>query len=195
MNANRMNRNGINVNGASANERDATGRRWVGRVACRDRPATGIAVGIDAGSRRWRYIVCRRPLRRAVDVHVAVDADRCREERWLACADVLHGERLRSWPQAVAWLTEQLARYPGCRLAATPVASGGWLLAENGDVPRELPRAPAGRRWPAWYGGLVVSCLHGWLADGHHLAELTAVTPLTGPPRPARSARARPGAR
>ncbi|MEO3974736.1 hypothetical protein [Streptomyces sp. CAU 1734] len=104
-----------------------------------------------------------------VDEHLAVDADLCRDERVLGCADVLLcGGRL---PLGEAWhrLTGLTAARPGCRLAAVPLIGGGLLAAEGAERrPVVVPCAPVS----GW--SLLPSCLHTWLTAGRELAELAA---------------------
>ncbi|MEU5210795.1 hypothetical protein [Streptomyces sp. NPDC020742] len=120
------------------------------------------------------------------DEHVAVDAERCRDERWLACADVLHGAR--PWPpeSAVGWLRDLLSRYTGCRLAGIPLIGGGWAVAERIGSCRLLRSAfirsappPPGRTRAAWEYSLMASCLHGLVVTGHPLEELLPLTVLS----------------
>lgn len=117
------------------------------------------------------------------DEHFAVDAERCTEERWLACADVLHGSR--PWPaeSAVGWVRDVLARYTGCRLAGLPLIGGGWAVAERIGSCRllrsaflrpPLPRSERARA--AWEYSLMASCLHGLVVTGHSLEELLPLT-------------------
>ncbi|UZJ30543.1 hypothetical protein [Streptomyces endophytica] len=139
----------------------------------RDTGATGehahAAIGAHAG----------------VDDHFAVDADACTDERWLVCADVLHGGR--PWPagSAVAWARELLLRYPGCRLAGLPLIGGGWVVAErlggcrlHPKVFRRSPRTHPERARAAWEYSLMASCLHGLVVTGHSLDELLPLTVL-----------------
>ncbi|MEU9122523.1 hypothetical protein AB0C96_22120 [Streptomyces sp. NPDC048506] len=125
------------------------------------------------------------------DEHFAVDAERCTEERWLACADVLHGSR--PWPaeSAVGWVRDVLCRYTGCRLAGLPLIGGGWAVAERLGHCRMLRSAflrPAlprpGRARAAWEYSLMASCLYGLVVTGHPPEELLPLTVLTLAPSP-----------
>ncbi len=113
-----------------------------------------------------------------LDEHLAVDADRCACDRWLACADVLYGSRPRSPAEAVRDLATVLARHRGCRVMAVPLAAdgghgcpGGWMAAVPGGAPLLLRCAPDVPPDP-----LVVSCLHGWLTTGRELSELSRIS-------------------
>ncbi|MGW7577704.1 hypothetical protein [Streptomyces sp. NPDC054765] len=120
------------------------------------------------------------------DEHFAVDAESCTEERWLACADVLHGGR--PWPagSAVGWVRDTLTRYTGCRLAGLPLIGGGWAVAERIGSCRVLRSAfirtsPPGpeRTRAAWEYSLMASCLYGLVVTGHRLEELLPLTVLS----------------
>lgn len=120
------------------------------------------------------------------DEHFAVDAECCTDERWLACADVLHGSR--PWPaeSAVGWARDLLTRYTGCRLAGLPLIGGGWAVAERVGGCRLLrsafirpPRPRSERARAAWEYSLMASCLHGLVATGHSLDELLPLTVLS----------------
>lgn len=102
-----------------------------------------------------------------IDEHVAIDADVCRERRWLGCADVLYASRTRSPAEAVSWLSSTTAAYPGCRLAAAPLVGRGWAVLDSASrravfvafrVPGDEP--------------LVASCLHAWLVTGRVIRGL-----------------------
>ncbi|WP_326598203.1 hypothetical protein [Streptomyces sp. NBC_01803] len=124
---------------------------------------------------------CCAPLPRPVDEHLLVSADTCRDERRLACADVLHSRRPRSLPQADRWLETALERHPGCGLAALPLIGGGWAAAGNSGITHVLPAGPGGELGPR-DSALVASCLHGWRAAGRSLSELKSVSPLSSCP-------------
>jgi hypothetical protein len=101
------------------------------------------------------------------DEHFAADADACRERDWLSCADVLYASRVRPSAAAVCWLLGITAAFPGCRLAAAPLAEGGWAVLDSAsrgavfvalDVPGDQP--------------LLASCLYTWLVTGHDVRVL-----------------------
>ncbi|MFF8960723.1 hypothetical protein [Streptomyces sp. NPDC014894] len=139
-------------------------------------PGPGYVLDARAFGESWRYAVAVPDGGRegppsggvfAVDEHLAVDADRCRDRWTLECADVLHGSRPRPAHEALPLLARILAGHPGCRLAALPLTGGGWAAA-GGAVPGAflVPCAAAPDR------SLLPSCLHAWLAAGHGLGEL-----------------------
>lgn len=123
------------------------------------------------------------------DEHLAVDADRCEDGRWLHAADVLYGSTLRSPGLAEGWLRDVMDRRPACTVAATPVAGGRWAARcrPHGRVlyVAAPPHAPVG------------SCLHAWLVAGRNPEELAGTwrrgevadgmcfTVRAGSPRPA----------
>lgn len=117
--------------------------------------------------------------------HFAVDVDLCAEERWLCCADLLHGSVPRPREHAMRWVADVLAARIGCRLAALPLDDGGWAVAERRGSREPVRRclAPA----PSWCGGpptaaehaLLPSCLYGWAAAGRPLRRLASMVVLT----------------
>ncbi|MGW8555066.1 hypothetical protein [Streptomyces tubercidicus] len=119
------------------------------------------------------------------DEHFAVDAENCTDERWLACADVLHGSRPWAAGSAMGRVRDLLARYTGCRLAGLPLTGGGWAVAERLGTCRLIrsaflrPVAPQPRERDAWEYSLMASCLHGLVATGHTLEELLPLTVLS----------------
>ncbi|KUL55513.1 hypothetical protein ADL22_01110 [Streptomyces sp. NRRL F-4489] len=123
--------------------------------------------------------------------HFAVDIDLCAEERWLACADLLHGSVPRPRDHALRWVADVLAERVGCRLATLPLDDGRWAVAERPGG-REQVRpclVPA----PSWCGGsptaadraLLPSCLYGWAAAGHSWGKLASLAVLTRAASPA----------
>lgn len=114
------------------------------------------------------------------DEHFAVDIDSGEKLIWRDCADVLYGIRPLTLDAAVENLRSLTADHPGCRLAAVPVDSGGWVVACGPDRFRVMVKRPAGRPEPDrtnW--SLLPSCLHGWLATGHSLRELPSARATT----------------
>lgn len=101
------------------------------------------------------------------DEHLAADADACREHRWLSCSDVLYTSHVRPSADALRWLTDVTATYPGCRLAAAPLAEGGWAILDGTRRRAALlaPEVPADQP-------LLASCLHAWLVAGHEVRAL-----------------------
>ncbi|KWT60042.1 hypothetical protein ADL21_21035 [Streptomyces albus subsp. albus] len=101
------------------------------------------------------------------DEHLAVDLDRCPDERRRSCADALHG----GGPEP-AVLT--LRRHPGCLVVvrrrtartAEAVVRDGTRLAVTATGP-----APPGPRELR----LLASLLHGWLAEGLPVEALRSV--------------------
>ncbi|WP_030672287.1 hypothetical protein [Streptomyces rimosus] len=101
------------------------------------------------------------------DEHLAVDLDRCPDERRRSCADALHGGGAEP-----AVLT--LRRHPGCLVVvrrrtartAEAVVRDGTRLAVTATGP-----APAGPRELR----LLASLLHGWLAEGLPVEALRSV--------------------
>ncbi|MFJ6211873.1 hypothetical protein ACIQGZ_00800 [Streptomyces sp. NPDC092296] len=132
------------------------------RPATADGPAGGrlLLLGADRRGVRWA------PVR---DEHLAVDLDRCRERRWLDCADVLQGSRPCPAADAACRLAEITAAHPGCGLAAVPLVGGGWAAVGGAD--RRVVTLPC-RTPPQW--SLLPSCLHGWLVAGGSLRELVS---------------------
>lgn len=102
----------------------------------------------------WVVIRCGTIL----DEHLAVDADRCEDGRWLQTADVLYGSELRSRERAARWLQDILTRFAACAVAATPLPGGLWAARcrKSGRVLYVVapPEAPVG------------SYLHCWTAAG-----------------------------
>ncbi|SDN07851.1 hypothetical protein SAMN05216259_102541 [Actinacidiphila guanduensis] len=74
---------------------------------------------------------------RVLDEHVVAYADQSARDRRTAWADVLIGPARRDPAAARLEADGLLARWPGCALAAVPLAGGGWLLAAR--------EAPAGQ--------------------------------------------------
>ncbi|MFF3486527.1 hypothetical protein ACFYXC_25095 [Streptomyces sp. NPDC002701] len=109
----------------------------------------------------------------ATDEHFAADADR--ERALLGCADVLFTSRSRPLGAARRWLTDVTGAHPGCRLAAAPLAEGGWAIL--GDAGRQAvvlaPRVPGDQP-------LLASCLHTWLVAGHDVRSLQDIRVVQG---------------
>ena len=105
-----------------------------------------------------------------VDEHFAADADTCHERHWLSCADVLYASRVRPPVDAAHWLMKVAAAYPGCGLAAAPLAEGGWavLNGASGRVVFLTIRVPGDQP-------LLASCLHAWSVTGHEVRALQDV--------------------
>lgn len=103
-----------------------------------------------------------------VDEHFAVDADRCRQDRWLGCADVLYSCRVRSPAEVGAWLAGITAAFGSCRLAATAMGSGRWAVQSGAGRPPMCIGAQSD-------DAAVVSCLHGWMVAGGSLDQLGPV--------------------
>lgn len=101
------------------------------------------------------------------DTHFAADADACGERRWLRCADVLYAGRTRPPTEAVRWLTAVTAAFPGCRLAAAPLAEGGWAVLDSAS-----PRAVFVALQVPGNRPLLASCLYAWLVTGHQVRDL-----------------------
>ncbi|WP_105969448.1 hypothetical protein [Streptomyces geranii] len=137
---------------------------------CPDPPRALLLRGISAG-RVHEFTVwaggADSTRATGADEHLAADADTCREHRWLSCSDVLYASRARPSPAALRWLTDVTAAYPGCRLAAAPLAEGGWAILDGtGRSPVLLaPRVPPDQP-------LLASCLHAWLVTGHEVRDL-----------------------
>ncbi|MEU4892058.1 hypothetical protein AB0B12_23245 [Streptomyces sp. NPDC044780] len=134
-------------------------------------PAPSLCLG--TGRATGGGVLLARPGRAAapraavLDEHLTVDADARPGTRWLDCADVLRGSRPRPAAEAVRWLADVRSSRPGCRLAAVPLAEGGWAAAagtEPGVV--VLPCGIPAEQW------LFVSCLHAWLVAGLPLSGL-----------------------
>ncbi|QRX91344.1 MULTISPECIES: hypothetical protein [Streptomyces] len=117
--------------------------------------------------------------------HFAVDIDLCAEERWLGCADLLHGSVPRPRDHALRWVTDVLADRVGCRLATLPLDDGGWAVAERrggrGQVRPCLVPAPSwcGSPPTAADRALLPSCLYGWAAAGQPWGKLASMVVLT----------------
>ena len=104
-----------------------------------------------------------------LDEHFVVNADGSHPPRWLDCADVLYSSRVRSTEAASRWLFGIAAARNECRIAAAPLARGGWaVLDPTGKQVALIPVAAPGREW------LLPSCLLGWLTAGGTLDELTS---------------------
>ncbi|WP_369227151.1 hypothetical protein AB5J52_42235 [Streptomyces sp. R39] len=111
----------------------------------------------------------------AADEHFAADAGPRLQDRWWACADVLHDRHPRPFADTVRRLNDITAAHPGCRLAAAPLAEGGWAVAD-GTSRTVVPlahRVPAGEP-------LLASCLHAWLVAGHALRDIEDIRLLHG---------------
>lgn len=132
----------------------------------------GLALRVRAGGREHGLRARVGPQRGCADEHFAVDADLCREPRWLACADVLHGRRPRSGAAAERWLARVLRSHPACRVAAVALLDGGWAVSDRADL-LLVAHVPAER-------DLLASCLHGWLTSGHALRDIDGVRLLSG---------------
>ncbi|MCE4944299.1 hypothetical protein LVX13_14400 [Streptomyces albulus] len=117
--------------------------------------------------------------------HFAVDIDLCAEERWLGCADLLHGSVPRPRDHALRWVADVLADRVGCRLATLPLDDGGWAVAERrgsrGQVRPSLVSAPSwcGSPPTAADRALLASCLYGWAAAGQPWGKLASMVVLT----------------
>ncbi|GGS50393.1 hypothetical protein AB0E75_28725 [Streptomyces griseoviridis] len=139
----------------------------------RRRPGTVVALallGTSAGRVYGFSARARRPGAAGVsggEEHVAADAEVCRDPGWLSCSDVLYTGRARQMPDAVRWLTSVMGAFPGCRLAAAPLAGGGWAVLDDVGRPAALlgPRVPADQP-------LLASCLYAWLVLGHEVRAL-----------------------
>ncbi|MEU6573569.1 hypothetical protein [Streptomyces sp. NPDC046805] len=111
----------------------------------------------------------------AVDEHFAAEAGLCLQDRWSACADVLHERHPRPFADTVRRLNDITAAHPGCRLAAAPLAEGGWAVTEG----RNRTVVPLARRVPPGEP-LLASCLHAWLVAGHALLDIEDIRLLHG---------------
>lgn len=111
----------------------------------------------------------------AADEHFAADVCLLIEGRWSACADVLHDRHPRPFADTVRRLNDITATHPGCRLAAAPLAEGGWAVSEgrNRTVVPLAHRVPPGEP-------LLASCLHAWLVAGHALRDIEDIRLLHG---------------
>ncbi|WNI14732.1 hypothetical protein [Actinacidiphila sp. ITFR-21] len=137
-------------------------------------PALSVAVRTPSGGVLLRATAgaARPGGPRVLDEHFVVDADVHREQRWLDCADVLCGSRTRGAGDAAGWLRRIAAGRSGCRMAAVPLAKGGWAVLDTARqqvtvLPVDTPRGQW--LWP--------SCLLGWLTAGGSLQELASVRP------------------
>lgn len=103
----------------------------------------------------------------SADEHFAADVDTYHEHCWLSCSDVLYASRVRPSADAVRWLTDVAAAYPGCRLAAAPLTEGGWAIFDgtNRTAVFLAPWVPADQP-------LLASCLHTWLVARHQVRTL-----------------------
>ncbi|WP_241989716.1 MULTISPECIES: hypothetical protein [unclassified Streptomyces] len=117
------------------------------------------------------------PLAPVVDEHLVVDVDACRDASLLGCGDVLQGSRVCSVAGGLRRLARLLAAYPGCGLAAVPLAggAGGWALASGFDrsvvlVPDDPHHGRAAAGAPQ-EPSLLPSCVHAWLVAGRTLRE------------------------
>ncbi|WP_411143339.1 hypothetical protein [Streptomyces sp. x-80] len=113
-----------------------------------------------------------------IDEHFAVDAESGAADRWLDCADVLHGHRPRPERAALRWAENVLTRRTGCRLAALPLPDGGWAVAERTGSRLLLPTTAPGRPLTPMECSLVASCLHGLLVAGDVEEALLSLTVL-----------------
>jgi len=95
------------------------------------------------------------------DTHLAVGVVEPRRG-WLQSADILVGEPGTNTDR---WITDSLARLPGCALATAPVSSGDWLLGDKNRMMRVTGPAPAPR--------LFASLAYHLLCRGERLDELT----------------------
>ncbi|MEV7979195.1 hypothetical protein [Streptomyces sp. NPDC086519] len=111
----------------------------------------------------------------AADEHFAADAGPRLQGRWWACADVLHDRHPRPFADTVRRLNDITAAHPGCRLAAAPLAEGGWAAADGTSrtVVRLARRVPPGEP-------LLASCLHAWLVAGHTLRDIEDIRLVHG---------------
>lgn len=111
----------------------------------------------------------------AADEHFAADAGLCLKCRWSACVDVLHDRHPRSFIDTARRLHDITAAHPGCRLAAAPLAEGGWAVTE-GTAHTVVPLA----RWVPPDQPLLASCLHAWLVAGHMLRDIEDIRIVHG---------------
>lgn len=129
--------------------------------------APALLVRVRSGGRDYEVLARVGPVEPGADEHFAVDADVCRERRWPACADVLHARYPRPFADAARWLADVTAAHPACRVAATPLAGGGWAVTDGTGVllVRQVPPD----------GPLLASCLHAWLVAGYALRDIEDV--------------------
>jgi len=95
------------------------------------------------------------------DTHLAVGVVDPRRG-WLQSADILIGE---PGADTDRWITDSLARLPGCALATAPDSSGDWLLGDKNILVRVTGPAPAPR--------LFASLAYHLLCHGQRLDKLT----------------------
>ncbi|MDQ1070809.1 hypothetical protein [Streptomyces canus] len=109
------------------------------------------------------------------DEHFAADVDACRNPHWLSCSDVLYAGHPRPSADAGHWLREVMAAFPGCRIAAAPLAGGGWAVLDGSarEAVFLAPEVPADQP-------LLASCLHAWLLTGHGLRDVAGIQVLQG---------------
>jgi hypothetical protein len=105
--------------------------------------------------------------RRVLDEHFVVDADAHEAPRWRRLADVLYGSRPRSAGEAGRWLPAVTAGQDACRIAAVPLARGGWAVLDTAEG--QVTVVPVTTAYLPW---LLPSCLLGWLTAGGTLREL-----------------------
>ncbi|MEV8547184.1 hypothetical protein [Streptomyces sp. NPDC051572] len=145
----------------------------------REDPASALTLRGTSAGRVYTFTALAGFVRTAgasdTDEHFAVDADVCRERRLLSCADVLYASRARPSTAAVCWLTGVTAAFPGCRLAAAPLAEGGWSVLDSASRRAVFVglRVPGDRP-------LLASCLHTWLVAGHEVAVLQNIHVVHG---------------
>ncbi|MYS19194.1 hypothetical protein GA0115240_10614 [Streptomyces sp. DvalAA-14] len=149
--------------------RPSPGREFDGRA-----PALSLAVHTPSGDVVLRATegAARPEGRQVLDEHFVVNADAHHEQRWLDCADLLLGSRARPVGDAIGWLRAISAGRAACRMAAVPLAKGGWAVLDTARqqvtlLPVTTPRGQW--LWP--------SCLLGWLTAGGSLHELMSAKP------------------
>ncbi|MCK7623143.1 hypothetical protein MUU72_08535 [Streptomyces sp. RS10V-4] len=87
---------------------------------------------------------------------VSVDLDRCPDEAWRQCADVLYGT---GGPELARSL---LGRYPGCLFVLLRAGSKGCVAAARTGM-RMLTTIGGDHLDPGWDPVLLASLLHSWV--------------------------------
>ncbi|MFD4571580.1 hypothetical protein ACFWNK_01075 [Streptomyces sp. NPDC058417] len=118
----------------------------------------------------------------ACDAHLRLDPDAARPAVAVECADVLVSSTALTGPEAGRRVRGLLVRYPGCLVAAVPVAGTGSAVLCTRNESRPLAvRAGRGGPGNALPLSVVASVTHAWVTSGRRPEALCCVSG----PRPA----------